>query len=173
MSSSWERELKAILQGDLAKLEGVLARLPADQAAAYRLVTGMPFLVVRAAGSLGADLVALRGDISFPIEVKSSKQARIFFSDSSGRATEQARRLRAKCTAARVFPVYAYRRKGRVDGDRWRILTVPVTGLEGIPAYLHSRLPQARLSPKGNLVLVWDEGLPLHRFLERVCSPVD
>ena len=54
-----------------------------------RLVIKRPFLVVRAAGSGmegSGDLLALRGDMSFPIEVKSSKESKLYL---SGRTSEQ------------------------------------------------------------------------------------
>jgi Holliday junction resolvase len=51
-----------------------------------KLLTANRFLVVRAAGSLGVDLVAINSNVAFPIEVKASRTTRLQFSACSGRA---------------------------------------------------------------------------------------
>ena len=85
MSSVYERELKGILSAEEGVLDKMTRACPPEQAAAFRKAKAKPFLVVRGAGSLGVDLVALRGDVSFPIEVKSAASDTIRFSDDSGR----------------------------------------------------------------------------------------
>src|ERR671925_400 len=90
MSSLYERELKGLLAGEEDTLRRVTKALEPETSKNYWKVAARPFLVVRAAGSLGVDLVALRGDVSFPIEVKSASKEVIHFADSGGRNQEQA-----------------------------------------------------------------------------------
>lgn len=164
MSATYERELKGILTGDAKMLPAVSATLSPEERLAYHSTTENPFLVVRGAGSLGADLVALRHDFSFLLEVKSSKQGRIHFSDAP-RLAEQIAEIRRQCEAAGVLPIYAFRRKS-VRGDAWRLFTLPNLDLRGAAATLARKLPSIAKTPRGNDVLAWDEGLPLARFLE-------
>ena len=75
MSSSYERELRRVLSGDEKTINSITRSC--DQLEKLQILSVMdkPFLVVRAAGSGmegSGDLVALRGDICFPIEVKST-----------------------------------------------------------------------------------------------------
>lgn len=163
MSATYEREFKGILTGDQKVLASVSKSLSPNERAAYEGMRMEPFLVVRAAGSLGADLVALRHDVSFLVEVKSSKGARIHFSDSP-RLSEQIDEIRRQCERSGVLPVYAYRQKG-IRGDAWRLFTLPNMVLAGRVAALGRRLPSVGLTAKGNHVLAWNDGLPLARFL--------
>lgn len=148
-------------------MDAVTGSLPAHERAAYLSSRDRPFLVVRAAGSLGADLVALRHDLSFLVEVKSSKQAHIHFSDSL-RLREQVAEIRAQCERSGVLPIYAFRRKGVRGGDPWRLFTLPGMRLYGPVADLAAALPQIEKTAKGNDVLHWENGMPLASFLERV-----
>jgi len=84
VSHVYEREFKGILSGDLKWIEGVSRNLPVEVMRGYLKIREKPFIVLRAAGSLGVDLVAIRGDVSFPIEVKSSVNDVIHFSAASG-----------------------------------------------------------------------------------------
>jgi Holliday junction resolvase len=148
-------------------LDAVTGSMPAAERAAYLSALDRPFLVVRAAGSLGADLVALRHDLSFLVEVKSSKQAHIHFSDSP-RLREQIAEIRAQCERSGVLPIYAFRRKGVRGGDAWRLFTLPGVRLYGPVAQLATALPQIEKTAKGNDVLHWEKGMALAAFLERV-----
>jgi Holliday junction resolvase len=123
-----------------------------------------PFIVTRAAASLGVDIIALRGDISFPLEVKSSVKRVIRTSCNSGRETEQAENLIGMCEQSGVLPVYAFRLKG-VRGDSWRVFTIDMRTPTGIAGLIHSRLPKLRQTKKGNYVMEWDEGMPLSAFI--------
>ncbi|HLE97859.1 MAG TPA: Holliday junction resolvase [Candidatus Thermoplasmatota archaeon] len=168
--SAWERELKGILAGDDAALRDAARSCPPDEAKNYLKAAGRPFLVVRGAGSLGIDLVALRADVSFPIEVKGATAPVIRFSDESGRMQEQARAMSAECGRAGVIPLYAYRRKGVRGGDAWRVFTLPADGLDGRLRVLYDRVPKVARTPAGGFVMRWDEGLPLNKLLDYLCA---
>lgn len=168
VSATYEREFRGIVGGDPKVLESVSKTLTPNDRAAYAATLEQPFLVVRAAGSLGADLVALRHDVSFLVEVKSSKKPLLHFSDSP-RLTEQITIIRSQCERSGVLPIYALRLKG-VRGDAWRLFTMPSLRFQGRTALLYERLPPIEKTPKGNDVLRWDNGLPLARFLDYLCS---
>ncbi|HWG91006.1 MAG TPA: hypothetical protein VNZ52_09195, partial [Candidatus Thermoplasmatota archaeon] len=169
MSSAYERELKGVLAGEEEAIRKVVKTCDPEETKNYHRAIAKPFLVVRAAGSLGVDLVALRGDVSFPIEVKSATKPTIHFSDGSGRNNEQADRMAAECGRASVIPLYAYRLKGK-RGDSWRVFSLPTTGLEGRVKVLYDRLPKVEKSEKGSYILRWEDGLPLNRFLDYLCG---
>ena len=89
MASQYERELRQVLAGVDKGVEAVIRSCTEEEKEKMRLVTGRPFLVVRAAGSGmegTGDLLALRGDICFPIEVKSTKASKLYL---SGRTMDQ------------------------------------------------------------------------------------
>lgn len=163
MGAIYERELKGILGGDERVLSGVLKSLDASELLSYTGSKISPFLVVRAAGSLGADLVALRHDLSFLLEVKSSKHDLLHFSDSP-RLKEQIDVIRAQCERSGVLPLYAFRLKG-VRGDAWRLFSLPEMKLEGRCKLLYDRLPKIDKTASGNHVLRWKTGMPLAKFL--------
>src|SRR3990172_266584 len=164
--SFYERELRSILGGDRLAILGTTKTTTAQQREAYLLCVAKPFMVVRGAGSLGVDLVALRGDFSFPIEVKSSRKARLHFSSDS-RLTEQYADFVAQCERSGVVPLYAYRLKG-VRGDSWRVFSPEMEFVEGMGRLMYDRLPKVSSTRNGNLVLIWEEGMPLSTFLEHV-----
>jgi Holliday junction resolvase len=163
LSAIYERELKGILGGDDRVLSTLFKSLDPSESLAYSGAKASPFLVVRAAGSLGADLVALRHDVSFLVEVKSSKSELLHFSESP-RLTEQINIIRAQCERSGVLPLYAYRLKG-VRGDAWRLFSLPGMRLTGRSRILYERLPPVDKTASGNHVLRWGQGLPLARFL--------
>ena len=79
MTSQYERELRHVLAGIPAGVEAVIKSCSVEEKERMRLVLLRPFLVVRAAGSGiegSGDLLALRGDLSFPIEVKTTNRER-------------------------------------------------------------------------------------------------
>ncbi len=167
--SVFERELKAILHGDEELIRKKIKSYDSETHFNYLKIIEKPFIVIRAAGSLGVDLVAIRGDISFPIEVKASKTKTVLFSSSSGRAALQAEELIAECTRTNVCPVYALRLK-RVRGeDPWRIFTVEIEGISGHMKNLNRTIPNVHRTKSGNIALKWDEGMPLHKFIDYLC----
>jgi Holliday junction resolvase len=169
MSSAYERELKGILSGEEDVLRKVTRTTDPEATKNLWKSTARPFLVVRGAGSLGVDLVALRGDVSFPIEVKSAAKELIHFSDGSGRNNEQAEEMRRECSRASVIPLYAFRLKG-VHGDAWRVFTLPTDNLPPRIQVLYDRLPKVAKSPGGSYILRWEEGLALNRFIDYLCG---
>jgi Holliday junction resolvase len=161
--SSYERELKGILAGDekvISKFKG----LSSEEAKWYRSTMKRPFMVVRAAGSLGVDLIAIRDDFSFPIEVKSSSDTTIRFTQSSSRAQIQAQTFSLECSRANIVGIYAFRLKG-FRGDPWRIFALPSENLRGRMKLLYDFLPKLPITQAGNFVLKWEQGMPLSKFL--------
>lgn len=170
MSSVYERELKGLLGGEEEVIRKITKTTPPEVTASYLKARQRPFLVVRGAGSLGVDLVALRGDVSFPIEVKSASNDVIRFSDAGGRNGDQAEQMMRECSRASVIPLYAYRLKGGPRGDPWRVLTLPTANLPPRIAVLYDRLPKVEKTEKGNWVLRWQTGMPLSRFVDYLCA---
>ena len=83
-ASVFERELKGILNGDEKMVNKVSKTSPPEVHSSYLKILEKPFIVIRAAGSFGVDLVAIRGDFSFPIEVKASSYKTIRFRQLKG-----------------------------------------------------------------------------------------
>lgn len=169
--AEYERELRGILAGEPEALGRMQRRCGAAAARALESLRERPFLVVRAAGSLGCDLVALSGEFAFPIEVKSSS-ADTLRTSSSPALKAQTEAMRRACARAGVLPVYAFRRKGVEAGarspeerDPWRLFTLPGGGFEGRARLLYERLGKLEPTREGNFVMRWREGLPLHAFL--------
>jgi Holliday junction resolvase len=164
--SQYEREFKMVLQGNEEVLRRIIKTCDSDVHFNYLRILEKPFIVIRAAGSFGVDLVAIRGDVSFPIEVKCSANKLVHFSESSGRGLAQAAELRADCEKAHVFPVYAHRLKGVRGDDPWRISTIEIEGLEGRNKTLHRAIPRVHITKAGNIALNWDTAMPLHKFID-------
>ena len=168
MSSVYERELKGILEGDEKILSKVTKTCTALEKGNYYLTKQKPFIVVRAAGSFGVDLVALRGDVSFLMEIKSSNTDTLHFSSVDGKLQRQAEKMQRECEKTKTLPVYGFRLKGH-GGDSWRLFTMDVSQLEGRAKILHKRLPKLSLSKNGNFIMRWTDGLPLADFLLYLC----
>ncbi|HEV8359188.1 MAG TPA: Holliday junction resolvase [Candidatus Thermoplasmatota archaeon] len=164
--ADYERELKGVLAGDAALVSAMARRCPAEQAARYEAPLARPFLVVRAAGSLGCDLIALSGDFSFPIEVKSSEGDTLRFS-SNARLKEQIATMKRDCERAGVLPLYAFRRKGLGPrgGDPWRVFTLPSGQYRGRMRLVYDKLAKLDVSAEGNFIMRWPQGTPLSNFL--------
>ncbi|HIG19990.1 MAG: Holliday junction resolvase [Methanobacteriota archaeon] len=172
MASHYERELRAVLIGSPDGVRAVTRSCTAAEKARAMQVIRRPFLVVRAAGSgvAGAgDLLAVRGDISFPIEVKTTKEKKVYL---SGRTMVQYLDLQKEGERCGLMPLYAMRLKG-VRGDSWRIFKVETSNLTGAVSILARRLPALPLTRNGTPHLDWDEGLPLHNFLSLLCRDSD
>ena len=168
MSSEYERELRNILEGENKILTKITKTCTGMEKDSYYRICDKPFIVVRAAGSFGADLVALRGDISFLVEIKSSTSDTIHFSSVEGKLQKQAEKMRHDCEKTKILPIYAFRLKG-VRGDTWRIFTMDVDGLEGRAQILHKRIPKLDNSKSGNFIMRWGNGLPLSDFISYLC----
>ncbi|MCA1814675.1 MAG: hypothetical protein LC624_12145 [Halobacteriales archaeon] len=174
--ADYERELKGLLGGD-PDIVGMLARRCGPEGAPHMESTlARPFLVVRAAGSLGCDLIALSGDFSFPIEVKSSEGDVVRFSGSA-HLKEQIAVMKRDCERAQVLPLYAFRAKGLgpKGGDPWRVFTLPGGSYHGRMRLVYDKLAKLDVSKEGNFIMRWNDGTPLHRFLayiEHLRGPV-
>ena len=172
MASQYERELRAVLAGVPKGVDAVTRSCDELAKSKARMVIDRPFLVVRAAGSGmegSGDLLALRGDICFPIEVKTSKKSKLYL---SSRTWDQYLAMQNEGERCSLMPLYAYRLKG-VRGDSWRIFRVEVGKLTGRLGILARRIPALPLTRNGKPFLDWEEGMPLHRFLALVCRKQD
>ncbi|MEM0127577.1 MAG: hypothetical protein QXO03_00625 [Thermoplasmatales archaeon] len=158
--SVYERELKHILSGDKGKLDE-LSWIGED--IKYRILK-KPFMVVRAAGSHGFDIIIIRSDISVPIEIKSSKEKILNFSTSSNRSQQQAENYISIISRTGVMPLYAFRRKA-VAGDPWRFFTFNYP-FEGKYRKFSEIIPKIEITRSGTYVLKWDRGLSLTSLLE-------
>ena len=168
MASSYERELRAVLAGSPDGVRAVTRSCTELERAKAMQVVQRPFLVVRAAGSGmdgSGDLLALRGDICFPIEVKTRADKKVYFSGQTETQLEAMKEIGEKCE---LMPLYAHRLKG-VRGDSWRIFRVETSTLSGRLATLGKRIPALPQTRTGKPHLDWDQGLPLHQFLGIVC----
>jgi Holliday junction resolvase len=169
MSSVYERELKGIMEGDEKILSRVTKTCSTLEKGNYYLTKIKPFIVVRAAGSFGVDLVALRGDIAFLLEIKSSNSDTLHFSSVDGKLQRQAEKMQRECEKTKTLPVYGFRLKGH-GGDSWRLFTMEIHQLEGRAKILHNRLPKLSISKSGNFIMRWEDGLPLSDFLMYLCK---
>ena len=161
----YERELKRLLAGDEKTIRTMIKTCDENEKRAYVSVMNDPFVVIRAAGSLGVDLVALRWDFSFPIEVKSSAENVLRFSRNP-RLAEQAEKMIEECQRASLVPMYAFRLKG-CRGDPWRVFTLPIGGkLKGRMELIQKRVPQIEMNSKGNFIMRWEDGMKLSEFLD-------
>ena len=168
-ASQYERELKGILEGENKTLEKVTKSCSVLEKTNYLKILNKPFAVIRAAGSIGVDLVAVRGDISFLTEVKTSVSDTLHFSSVSGKLQKQADDMCKSCEKTKTLPVYAFRLKGW-RGDSWRFFTMDIKGLEGTASILHRRLPKLEKSKTGNFVMRWEDGMPLSDFISYLCK---
>ncbi len=167
--SSYERELKAIMAGEREFLNRYrkLAASP-ERLAALDKLEDRPFLVIRAAGSHGFDLLALRDSIALPIEVKCSGEPVIHFTASRGRNMEQYAQLTKETLRSGLILLYAYRLMGVRDGDPWRLFSASNGDTKGIARFIANRTPNLDSTEKGNQVLRWKDGMPLMDFLSMV-----
>jgi len=161
----YERELKGILSGEKKTIDAFIAGLPEEEKEGYECARRIPFVVVRAAGSFGVDLIALRGEFSFPIEVKASASRRIHMSRDR-RLKDQYTAFLRLCAPAHVLPLYAMRLKGVRNIDPWRIFASPVDNLPPRLKTILNHIPAFILTASGNPVLDWDSGLKLSKFLQ-------
>ncbi|HJM55160.1 MAG TPA: hypothetical protein QGI72_02825 [Poseidonia sp.] len=169
MTGAYERELREVLSGTEKGIHAVTRSCTPDEKGRMALVQKRPFLVVRAAGSGmegSGDLVALRGDCCFPIEVKTTKAHKLYF---SGRTMNQLQAMIAEGERSNLMPLYAHRRKG-VRGDSWRIFRVETEGLSGTLRRLASLIPALPLNRNGTPFIDWEQGMPLNKFIAVLCS---
>lgn len=169
MGSQYERELRQVLAGIPKGVESVIRSCIEQEKARMRLILKRPFLVVRAAGSGmegSGDLLALRGDFCFPIEVKSSKKSKIYL---SGRTKLQYEAMIYEGDRCNLMPLYAFRLK-RIRGDSWRIFRVETDTLSGKFRKLAHLIPSFPKTRGGRPYLNWEDGMKLNDFIALLCS---
>jgi len=164
----YERELRSLLSGDPGSVRAYARSLPAVERSEFERLIEEPYLVIRGAGSLGLDLVALRRELALPIEVKASSAPVIRFTAASGRANEQLAAHRAAAARAGLMVVYAYRRLGLRGQEVWRLFSAGNAPHRGLLSIACRALPQVEATREGNGILRWEGGMPLSRFLGRV-----
>ena len=168
--SVYERELREILAGNEEILKRVTKSCSEEETKKYMKIKKKPFIVVRAAGSLGiADIVAIRGDISFIVEIKVRKGSEILFSHEGGRMQKKAEEMKRKCTMASILPIFAFRRKG-IRGDAWRIFTMEIDGMKGKGKEIYDVLPKLEITKDGNFRMKWENGMKLADFIDMICD---
>jgi Holliday junction resolvase len=170
MGHIFERELKGILSADENMLARVTKTCTPEEKTGYAKVRESPFLVIRAAGSLGMDIVAIRWAMAFPIEVKSSAKDVLRFSRSE-KLLIQAEQMKEDCMRVELVPLYAFRLKGR-RGDAWRIFALDIGESDGkfhgLQKRVYEQLPKVEPSKEGNFIMRWNEGCKLSKFIEYV-----
>jgi Holliday junction resolvase len=167
-ASAYERELRSLLEGQPDAVRSYARALPPTERSEFERLIEQPFLIIRAAGSLGFDLVALRREFAFPLEVKASAEPVIRFSAASGRANAQLEAHRKAVARVGLTVLYAYRRVGLRGTETWRIFVAGDLPESGILRVVCRRLPPVSRTPEGNGILRWEEGFPLSRFLYEV-----
>jgi len=165
--TEFERELRGILEARDDVMEKVVRSCSELEKANYELVREVPFMVIRAAGSFGVDLVAYRHGVFLPIEVKSSAKKRLWL--GSERHVQQVDSFHDACRMSGVIPVYAFRLK-KQRGDAWRIFTAGDVDPTGMSRLLFNTLPKVTRTKGDRVVLPWEEGMPLNEFLAYVHS---
>jgi len=166
-SSAYERELRSILEGEPQVVRKYSRSLPPPERGKLERLIDHPFLIIRAAGSLGFDLVALRREFAFPIEVKASADPVIRFSAASGRANAQLEAHAEAVARVGLAVLYAYRRLGLRGEESWRVYMAGEVPEWGVLRLICRRLPQVSRTPEGNGILRWDDGMPLSAFLHQ------
>ncbi len=164
----YERELRSLLSGDPPSVRGYVRSVPPTERGCVERLIEEPFLVVRGAGSLGLDLVALRREFALPIEVKASSAPVIRFTAASGRANAQLEAHRRAVARVGLMVLYAYRRLGLRGEEAWRLYAAGPTPERGLLGLLCRGVPPVNTTRDGNGVLRWEEGMPLSRFLQRL-----
>lgn len=165
--SQYERELRGIIEGDTKTLSRAVKSCTTLEKEQYLQIIEKPFAVVRAAGSLGVDLVAVRGDISFLIEIKSSSSPTLHFSTMAGKLQQQADAMKELCQKTKTLPIYAFRLKN-IRGDAWRLFTLDISNLVGRLSIVHRRLPELETSKRNNYIMRWGQGMQLSDFISYI-----
>lgn len=167
-SSAYERELRTLLEGEPSTVRAYSRVLAPELRSAFERLSEEPYLVIRGAGSLGFDLVAMRREFAFPLEVKASSEAVIRFTAASGRADAQLAAHRAAVGRVGLTVLYAYRRLGLRNAEPWRVFLASPPPEWGVLRFLCRRLPPVNTTREGHGILRWEEGMPLSRFLDQV-----
>lgn len=157
--SNYERELKDILSGDP---EDHIKSLSDEKKEIYREMKDDPFSVVRGAGSLGIDLIAMRDIFYLPIEVKSSKDKTLYFSDDQ-RLREQVESFIEESKRTKI-PVAFARRMNGIRGERWELYRIRSPSSE-LKLWFLPTIPKTK---KGSRKLPFGNGVPLSSFINLI-----
>ncbi len=164
-ASAYERELRYLFEGEPGAVRSYARKLPPEERDGFERLIREPYLVIRGAGSLGFDLVALRRDYAFPIEVKASSEPVIRFTAASGRADAQLAAHQKAVGRVGLTVLYAYRQVGRQSEEPWRLFLASPPPERGVLRYVCRNLPQLSRTAQGHGILRWEEGKPLSRFV--------
>ena len=164
----YERELRSLLSGEPTSVRAYARSLPPTDRSEFERLIDEPFLVVRGAGSLGLDLVALRREFALPIEVKASSAPVIRFTAAGGRANVQLQAHRRAAARAGLMVLYAYRRLGLRGQEAWRLFSAGNAPSRGLLGAACRALPPVESTRDGNGILRWEGGMPLSRFIGRL-----
>lgn len=158
----YERELKRLLEGNREAVSKYIAQsgLSGALAKAVEYQVRHPFYVVRSAGSKSMDLLAIRGRVVLPFEIKSTASEVVNFTDANGRNQRQYEGLIKDVKASGLMLFYAVRLKNAV-GEGWRVFA-------GFEARGWLWVPVVGRSSSGNVVLRFSEGMTLSEFLKEV-----
>lgn len=156
MSGKYERELRDILEGNIAEYIKTIDETTVD---IYNMLKSEPFRVMRGAGSFGVDLVAMRYRLYLPIEVKSSSDEVIYFSNSK-RLQEQVEEY-IRCSRTFGLPIVYARRMKDIRGERWAVYRLDTSNC----GELLPDVPVIPTTSNGTRKLVWGEGMILSDFI--------
>lgn len=163
-TGKFERELRGVMSGDKEDIDSVTNTCVESTTEKHEIFKKYPFFVTRAAGSLGTDLLAVRGTLSFLIEVKAYKKDKIYLSDQR-RLQKQREQIIDTATQCDIVPLYAYRLKGET-GEKWSVFTLNIyDDLSNDNKDVMLDIP-ALTPTKSSHKMVWDEGLMLSDFAE-------
>jgi len=162
-NGKYERELEGILSGEKHIIDYVTQTCSSEEKERYQKIRDIPFIAIRSAGSFKFDLLALRGSVSFVIEVKSSKNKRLYFG-SSPQLIKQLNRIEERCTAVKTLPFIAYRLKGE-RGEKWKLFTMEIEGLSKKYRILNKKVPKLEKTKSETFKMEWEKGMPLNEFI--------
>lgn len=160
MSERYERELRDVFKGELDTIDKLAKTMDDTSAGMYYWLNEFPFYVLRGAGSLGIDILAIRERVYIPIEVKSGKGDTKYFGEYEREQADKYVEFSDKCS----MPVlYGYRQKGR-HGEKYSLFGIITEATDIVFPFV----PKIRRTKQGNRILRFDDGILLSSFLEKL-----
>lgn len=160
MSERYERELRDIFKGEVDTIDKLVKTMDDESAGMYYLLDEFPFYVLRGAGSLGIDILAIRKGVYIPIEVKSGKGDTKYFGEYE---REQADRYVIVSNRCSMPVLYAYRQKGR-HGEKYSLFGMITEATDEVFPFV----PKIQKTDRMNRILRFDHGMTLSSFLEEL-----
>lgn len=148
-SGKYERELKKILSGIEEQIKKSTKSCSDGVREKYKVFSEMPLLVNRGAGSLGVDLMAVRANLNYIIEVKASSSKTIYL---NGRLDEQRQKIKKMGEQFGIISMYAFRLKHE-HAERWKVFGIDI-----------DHLPSLAKTTQGGYKLEWEDGMYLSEF---------